>query len=85
MENKIDITKQIKAIKARAANFSLHNTAQSNVKVLREAKMIIEEKSLDSVGCLKYCQTPHYGHPLNTDTSLLRTVCFFPGDSKLSP
>ena len=25
--------------------------------------------------------TPLYGHPLNTDTSLLRTVCFVPGES----
>ena len=29
-----------------------HNIAQSNIKVLREAKMIIKEQSLDSVGCL---------------------------------
>ena len=28
----------------------------------------------------KCSQTPLYGHPLNTDTSLLRTVCFVPGE-----
>ena len=27
-------------------------------------------------------QTSLYGHPLNTDTSLLRTVCFVPGERK---
>ena len=28
-----------------------------------------------------YSQVTHfYGHPLNTDTSLLRTVCFVPGE-----
>ena len=30
---------------------------------------------------LPYSQTPLNGHPLNTDTSLLRTVCFVPGES----
>ena len=29
-----------------------------------------------------YNQTLLYGHPLNTDTSLLRTVCFVPGERK---
>ena len=30
-----------------------------------------------------YSQVTHfYGHPLNTDTSLLRTVCFIPGERK---
>ena len=27
-------------------------------------------------------ETPVYGHPLNTDTSLLWTVCFVPGERK---
>ena len=27
-----------------------------------------------------YIQTPLYGHPINTDTSLLRTVRFAPGE-----
>ena len=27
-----------------------------------------------------YSQTPLYGHPLNTDTSLLRTISFVPGE-----
>ena len=27
-----------------------------------------------------YRQSPLYWHPLNTDTSLLRTVCFVPGE-----
>ena len=30
----------------------------------------------------KYSQTPPYGQPLNTDTSLLRTFCFVPGERK---
>jgi len=59
-----------------------HNTAQSIIKVLREAKMIIKEKELDSVGCLKYCQTPLYRHPLNTDNALLQTVFFVPEGRK---
>ena len=29
-----------------------------------------------------YSHTPLYGHPLKTDTSLLRTVCFVPGERK---
>ena len=29
-----------------------------------------------------YSQTLLYGHLLNTDTSLLRTVCFVPGERK---
>ena len=28
-----------------------------------------------------YSRNPLYGHPLNTDTSLLRTVCSVPGES----
>ena len=31
---------------------------------------------------MKYSETPLYGHSLNTDTSLLRTVCFVPGERK---
>ena len=31
---------------------------------------------------MKYSQTSLYGHPLYTDTSLLRTVCFVPGERK---
>ena len=30
----------------------------------------------------KHSQTPLYGHPLNMDTSLLRTVCFVPGERR---
>ena len=30
---------------------------------------------------MKYSQTPLYGHP-HTDTSLLRRVCFVPGERK---
>ena len=50
-----------------------HNTAQSNIEVLREAKkfiMNIKEKSLDSVECLTYRQTPLYGHLIITDSLL---------------
>ena len=33
------------------------------------------------VAAVERCQVTHfYGHPLNTDTSLLRTVCFVPGE-----
>ena len=31
---------------------------------------------------MKDSQSPLYGHPLYTDTSLLRTVCFVPGERK---
>ena len=31
---------------------------------------------------MKYSQTSLYGHPLNTDSSLLWTVCFVPGERK---
>ena len=31
---------------------------------------------------MKYSQTSLYGRPLNTDSSLLRTVCFVPGEKK---
>ena len=36
------------------------------------------------LGCtvVIYSQTPLYGHPLNMDSSLLRTVCFVPGIRK---
>ena len=30
-----------------------------------------------------YSRIPLYGHPLNTDTLLLRAVCFVPGGKKL--
>ena len=30
---------------------------------------------------MKYSKTPLSGPPLNTDTSLSRTVCFVPGES----
>ena len=35
-------------------------------------------------GIVPYSQTSLYaGHPLKTDTSLLRTVCFVPGERNL--
>ena len=44
------------------------------MNLLTGASLLARAKSI------YYSQTLFYGHPLNTDTSLLWTVCFVPGE-----
>ena len=60
---------------SKHGRFNLHNTPFH--QQLKEV-----DSSANRIALHKYNGTTLYEHPLNTDTSLLRTVCFVPEERK---